>query len=162
MQNETCPHEAAVLQAERSGQWEASLTAHFDSCPHCREAVRIAGWMQTLAATPLERRPLPDPDLLWIKSRLFGQQAAAERALQPLYLGDTLARAIVGAFAAAWLALSWPSMQSYMVRLWNESGVSGGLVQSSVNPWPITLLSVAAALALVAVVRFVHPRLTRD
>lgn len=162
MQNETCPHEAAVLQAERSGQWEASLSAHFDSCPHCREAARIAGWMQSLAVTPAKHRPLPDADLMWIKSRLFGQQAAADRALQPLYLGDTLARSIVGAFAAAWLALSWPSMQAYGVGLWNASGAAGSLAQSTANPWPTTLLSVAAALALVAVVRVIHPLLTRD
>jgi hypothetical protein len=161
MQNETCPQEAAVLKAERSGQWEASLAAHFDSCPHCREAVSIAAWMQPLAATA-KHRPLPDPDLLWIKSRLFGRQEAADRAFQPLYLGDTLARALVGAFAAAWLALSWPSMVSYLAGLWNESGAAGSIVVSSGNPWPVTLLSVAAALALVAVVRVVQPLLTRD
>jgi len=162
MQNETCPHEAAVLKAERSGQWEASLSAHFDSCPPCREAVRIAGWMQTLAASPSQHRPLPDPDLMWIKSRLFARQAAEDRALQPLILGDTLARAIVGAFAAAWLALSWPGMQSYLVGLWNESGATQSLAPSTTNPWPITLISVAAALALVGVVRVVHPLLTRN
>jgi hypothetical protein len=162
MPNETCPHEAAVLRAERSGQGEASLTAHVDSCPHCREAARIAGWMQTLAATAAKHRALPDPDLLWIKSRLFGQQAAIDRALQPLFLGDTLARAIVGAFAAAWLALSWPNMQSYLAGLWNASGAPERLVLSAANPWPITLISVAAALALLGVVRVVYPLLTRD
>jgi hypothetical protein len=162
MPNEICPHEAAVLEAGRSGRWEASLRAHFDSCPHCREAVRIAGWMQTLAATTVKHHSLPDPDLLWIKSRLFGRQEAADRASQPLVLGDMLARAIVGAFAAAWLALSWPGMQSYLVGWWNESGATQGLVQSTANPWPITLLSVSAALVLLGVVRVVYPLLTRD
>lgn len=162
MQNEICPQEAAVLKSARSGQWEASLSAHLDSCPHCREAVSIAAWMQPLADTLAKHRPLPDPDLLWIKSQLFGRQEAADRAFQPLHLGDTLARSIVGAFAASWLALSWPRMLSYVAGLWNESGAAGSLEQSSGNPWPITLLSVAAALALVGVVRVVQPLLTRD
>jgi hypothetical protein len=161
MQNQTCPHEAAVLEARRSGQWAASLSAHFDSCPHCREAARLASWVRTLAEIPVHR-PLPDPDLLWIKSRLFSRQAAVDRAMQPLVLGDTLARAVVGAFAAAWLALSWPGMLGYAARLWNESGATGGVAQSSANPWPITLVSVAAALVLVGIVRVVHPLLTRD
>jgi predicted anti-sigma-YlaC factor YlaD len=161
MQNETCPNETAVLEAERSGRWEASLAAHFESCPHCREAVRVAGWMVSMAAATAKHRPLPDPDLLWIKSQLFARQEAADRALQPLYLGETLARALVGAFAAAWLALSWPSMMSYLAGLWGQSGGTA-LAQSSANPWPVTLISVGAALALVGIVRIVHPLLTRE
>jgi hypothetical protein len=162
MQNEICSHEAEVIKAQRSGRWENSLAAHYDSCPHCREAVRVAGWMQTLAATTAKHRALPDPELLWIKSRLFGRQAAAERALQPLWVGDTLARAIVGAFATAWLALSWPSMHAYVAGLLNGPGVTESVVQSAANPWTVTLISVVAAVAMLAVVRVVHPLLTRE
>jgi hypothetical protein len=161
MRNEPCPHEEAVLEARKTDQWEDPLKTHAASCAECREAVRIAGWMQTLAATAAERRPLPDADLLWIKARLFARQAAEDRAMQPLILGDMLARAIVGAFAAAWLALSWPGMQSYLLGLWNASG-PGSLAEASVNPWPITLVSAGAALALLGIVRVVHPLLTRN
>ncbi len=162
MQNETCAYEAEAIEAERTGDWKDSLSAHFDACPHCREAVRVAGWMQTLAATTAKHRPLPDAELLWIKSQLFARQEAADRAFQPLYLGDMLARALVGAFAAAWLALSWPSMMAYLAGLWSEPRTAGILGQSSANPWPVTLASVAAALALMAIVRLIHPLLTRD
>jgi hypothetical protein len=160
MSNETCLHETAVLAAHCSGEWEESLASHVESCPSCSEAVRMAGWMHSLSGTTLQHRPLPDPDLLWIKSRLFAREAAAERAAGPLYWGDTLARAIVGAFAAAWLALNWPKMQAYLVGLWEESGAD--LVQVSANPWPLTLASVVVAVGLAALVLAVHPLLTRN
>lgn len=162
MQSEMCPQESAVIQANRSGQWEDSLAAHVNGCPHCREAVRIGGWMQKLAAGVLRHRPLPDPDLLWIKSQLFSRQAAADRAFQPLWVGETLARAVVGAFAAAWLAMSWPTVQAYLVGMLTQSGGMGSLAESPGSPWPITAVSLAATLALVVFARYVHPRLTRD
>jgi hypothetical protein len=157
-----CPQETAAIQAKQSGQWDDSLAAHVSGCPHCRDAMRIGGWMRKLAAGAMQHRPLPDPELLWIKSQLFGRQAAADRALQPLWVGETLARAVVGAFAAAWLAMSWPAIQAYLVGMLAQSGGVGDLAQSPGSPWPITAASLAAALALAAFARFVHPRLTRD
>jgi hypothetical protein len=162
MPDPICLHEAAAIEAQRSGEWEDALAAHFESCPHCREAVRIASWMETLAATTAAHRTLPDPDLLWIKSRLFERQAAADRVLQPLLVGDTVARSVVGAFAAAWLALSWPSMQSYVIAWLNGIGGGESIVQSAANPWSVTLVSVLAAAAMLLVVRVVHPMLTRE
>jgi hypothetical protein len=117
--------------------------------------------MQNLAAAVPQRRGLPDPELLWIKSQLFGRLEAADRAYQPLWVVETLARAVVGAFAAAWLALSWPSIQAYLLAALTQSG-GVALPQSAGSPWPITAASLAVALALVAFARYVHPRLTRD
>jgi hypothetical protein len=162
MQAEICPQETAAVRAQRSGQWEPALTAHVDGCPGCREAVRISGWMQNLAAGASQRRALPDPELLWIKSQLFGRQAQADRAYQPLWIGETLARAVVGAFAAAWLALSWPTIQAFVIGALTQSGGTENLLRPAGSPWPITLASLAVALALVGAVRYVHPRLTRD
>lgn len=159
---EACPQEAAVLAANRSGHWQDSLAVHFGTCPRCREAVRIGGWMQTLAAASPRHRPLPDPELLWIKSRLFGQHAATVRAFEPLLWGDTLARALVGAFAAAWLALNWPRMQDYLVGLWIEGFGAESLLQASGNPWPLTFASLVVASALAALVLALLPRLTRN
>jgi hypothetical protein len=116
--------------------------------------------MQTLEATTARHRTLPDVDLIWIKSQLFGRQAEVERTLHRLYLSDTLARAVVGAFAAFWLALSWPGMQSFVLGLW--TGTGGSEIFTAANPWPTTLISMAAALLAVVVVRLVHPIITRD
>lgn len=162
MQPEMCPQETAAIQANRSGQWEDSLAAHVRDCPHCGESLRIGGWMQKLAAGVMPHRPLPDPELLWIKSQLLSRQAAADRAFQPLWVGETLARAVVGAFAAAWLALSWPEVQAYLVGMLTQSADAANLVQSPGSPWPVTVASLGAALALGAFARYVHPKLTRN
>lgn len=162
MEQQTCSRESAALQADRSGQWEDSLARHFESCPLCREAVQTGNWMNSLFTATPSHRPLPDADLVWIKARLFGRQEAADRAMQPLLVGETLARAIVGAFAATWLALSWPSMQSYLGDLLTQTGTAESITGSSTNPWPITLLSMAAAFVFVGIARFVYPLLTRD
>ena len=162
MRPETCPRETEAVRAGRSGRSDASIAAHVEGCPLCREAVRIAGWMQQLAAGALHHRVLPDPELLWIKSQLFGRQEAVDRAFQPLWLGETLARAVVGAFAAAWLALSWPTIQAYLIGALTQSGAAENLLHSSGSPWPITFISLAVALGLMAVVRVMYPRLTRD
>ncbi len=162
MQPEMCPQEMAAIQAKRSGQWDDSLEAHVRDCPHCGESLRISGWMQKLATGVMQHRALPDPELLWIKSQLFSRQAAAYRAFQPLWVGETLARAVVGAFAAAWLAMSWPDVQAYLVGMLTQSAGAANFVQSPGSPWPITVASLAVALALGAFARYVHPKLTRD
>lgn len=159
---ETCPRENEAVLASRSDQLDESLAAHVENCPHCREAVRIAAWMQNLAAETPRQRPLPDAELLWIKSQLFGRQEAADRVWQPLWVGETLARAVVGAFAAAWLALSWPTIQGYLVGSLTSPTAASSLSYSTGNPWPITAASVAVALGLLAFVRYLYPLLTRD
>jgi hypothetical protein len=161
MRNESCPQEIAVVAAKRSGQWADSLAAHVESCPRCRETIRINGWMQTLASAVPKHRPLPDADLLWIKSTLFSRQAAADRAWGPLDVGGTLARAVVGALAAAWLALNWPVAQGHLPRLWAQLAERDTLAQLSTSPWPLTLASIVVAGALAAVALAVYPLLSR-
>ena len=65
----------------------------------------MAAWMRQLSNDPAERshRPLPDPDLLWMKAQLLDRQAARERSLKRVRWIETMARIAV-AFAAYWLA----------------------------------------------------------
>jgi hypothetical protein len=78
---------------------------------HDQESERIATWMQQLANDPSEqtRRPLPDPDLLWMKAQLLDRQAEMNRALNPVGWCETVARILVG-FAICWLALGWTKL----------------------------------------------------
>jgi len=61
-------------------------------------------WMRQLSNDPPERshRPLPDPDLLWMKAQLLDRQAAKERSLRLVRWFETVARILV-VFAAYWL-----------------------------------------------------------
>ena len=62
-------------------------------------------WMRQLSNDPPERlhRPLPDPDLIWLKAQLLDRQAERERTLKPVRWIEITARVLV-AFAAYWLA----------------------------------------------------------
>jgi hypothetical protein len=64
----------------------------------------MATWMRQLSSDPPERshRPLPDPDLLWMKAQLLDRQAAKERSLRLVRWFETMARILV-VFAAYWL-----------------------------------------------------------
>jgi hypothetical protein len=64
----------------------------------------VAAWMRQLSIDPPERshRPLPDPDLVWMKAQLLDRQAAKERALRLVRWFETMARILV-VFAAYWL-----------------------------------------------------------
>ena len=61
-------------------------------------------WMRKLSSDPPERshRPLPDPDLIWIKAQLLDRQAAKERSLRLVKWFEIVARILV-VFAAYWL-----------------------------------------------------------
>jgi len=69
-------------------------------------AAPAARWMRQLANDPLERshRPLPDPDLLWMKAQLLNRQAVAERSLRVVRWFETVARVLAG-FAACCIAI---------------------------------------------------------
>jgi hypothetical protein len=102
----------------------------------------MATWIRHLSIDPQERahRPLPDPDLLWMKAQLLDRQAARERSLKPVRWFETAARILV-AFAAYWVgsalanALAVPALKS-------------------LNP---TLLSLAVSVVMVAVTMLAFP-----
>lgn len=107
----------------------------------------LATWMRQLANDPAERshRPLPDPDLLWMKAQLLNRQAAAERGLRVMRWFETMARVLVG-FAACWLAIGL-------------SKVVAGPAISGLSP---TMLSLAGSLVLVAVTMLAFPIWSED
>jgi hypothetical protein len=106
-----------------------------------------AAWMHQLANDPMERshRPLPDPDLLWMKAQLLNRQAAAERGLRVVRWFETVARVLVG-FSACWLAIGLSKVVA-VPAIWGLSP---------------TMLSLAASLVLVAVAMLAFPIWSQD
>jgi hypothetical protein len=104
-------------------------------------------WMRQLSNDPPERshRPLPDPDLLWMKAQLLDRQAARERSLKRVRWIETMARILV-AFAAYWLA--------------------GALAKSEVVPalkfLNPTLLSLGVSIVVVTVMMLAFPIWSED
>ena len=166
MTRSNCPHEQAVSHAARTGQWSGPLTAHVEQCADCRQATQAVSWMKRLAETSRRERPLPDPDLLWLKAKLFGEQAAADRATRPLVLTEGLAQGAVAVFAALWLAWNWPKIQTHLTGLWTRpaeiSWLSETMIEASAQPLHLALASVAVAAVCLVVVFALHPILTGE
>lgn len=120
------------------------------SDPNDPTAATVA-WMHQLASDPRERshRPLPDPDLLWMKAQLLNRQAAAERSLRVVRWFETVSRVLAG-FAVAWMAVG-------IAKGLNIPAF--GFLSSIQNQ---TVASLAVALALLAAAFVVFPIWSED
>lgn len=66
----TCIHDAAVVNASRTGEWDDTLRAHAARCVECAETARVAAWMQDVSFELTRDRALPDPMYLWLKAEI--------------------------------------------------------------------------------------------
>jgi hypothetical protein len=115
----SCPCEANVSNAARTGRWDDSTKAHIEQCAHCREIAGIAEWMGHIASMDALEAFLPDPEQVYFNARVAAIQSAGESALRPLAIAELVVRiAVILALAAgilwAWfgfrsLAASWLS-----------------------------------------------------
>ncbi|RLE21607.1 MAG: hypothetical protein DRJ65_15705 [Acidobacteria bacterium] len=75
-----CRYETDVVTAARDGSWTEALRDHAASCLGCAEtALVVAALTQDVEALALDDTPLPDPKIIWIRSRLKLRQ---ERSFQ--------------------------------------------------------------------------------
>jgi hypothetical protein len=107
----------------------------------------VATWMRRLSSDPPERsdRPLPDPDLLWMKAQLLDRQAARERSLKHVRWFETVARLLV-AFAAYWLG----------------HALANAVIVPALKFLNPALMSVVVSLVLVAVTKLAFPLWSED
>jgi hypothetical protein len=157
MPNETCPYEALVSAARRSGRWDADLSKHLEQCPICTEASEVSDSIRGLGPLP-SMRALPDPDWLWVRAQIEARQDAAARALRKWTLRQTLRYGLLCA-GAAWLLLDWMQTEGLGFDV---------LVRTLASPFADTVLNVAipalAALGtafITAVLVLARPLLAR-
>ncbi len=108
-----CPHEAAVAEAARSGRWTDELVTHSQSCMTCAEVRLVAGFLlaEARAADP---EPLPDPGLIWYRSRLESRREIARKATGPITAVQILAAAAAGALGLKVLVWMWPAIHQML------------------------------------------------
>ena len=112
-----CPFEEAVAEAAKTGRWSPELRAHRDGCMACTEltlvAAALAADAEDQAADP---RPLPDPELIWLRATLDVRKQQLDRAT----------RAILWVQRATWMVAAAIAL-AFAPRLWR---LLGGLVDS--------------------------------
>jgi len=74
-----CRYEAKIAAAARGGDWTQTLRDHAASCIVCAEtAVVVAALAEDVGVLTGDDIPLPDPRMIWIRSRL---RARRQRSL---------------------------------------------------------------------------------
>lgn len=121
MNVKSCPREEAVTAAARSGEWTPELRAHRDGCLTCAELTLV---VSVLAADAEElaslEKPLPDPGVIWLRSRLASRERDFLRATRAI---TWVQRATVAVVAAVGLAFV-PELWSQVARVYSNLSIS--------------------------------------
>jgi len=120
MKDKICEFEKAVVKESAQGIQNEKLALHVKECADCREALKVAGWMQNFAANPAPKRALPTPGFLWWKSKIIEKQAAGKRAAQPIVWTQTAA-VILAIITTVWLAVKFQSKFSTVLENFSAS-----------------------------------------
>lgn len=110
MNREICPYESEVVEAARRGSWTAELLRHSESCLACAEIRLVAGVLLAEARAD-ELDPLPDPGLIWIRSRLEHRREGVRRATLAITFVQLLGAAFAAALGIRLLIWMWPVLR---------------------------------------------------
>lgn len=114
MKDPCCPFEGAVAEAARNERWTAELVEHSQSCLACAEVRLVAGVLLAEARAD-ELDPLPDPGLIWIRSRLEARREGVRRATLAITVVQLLGAAFAGAVGIRLLIWMWPALRQAFV-----------------------------------------------
>jgi hypothetical protein len=102
MNRNRCEREIEVVDALRSGVWNAELSGHVGSCAVCAETKRVAGsLLQYASVLKVESEPAM-ANRIWRRAQAQRQEMILKRATRPLIFMRTISLGCVAAFAA-WL-----------------------------------------------------------
>jgi hypothetical protein len=108
-----CEKELLVVEAARSGSWDAELRKHVADCRACGEVALTAQALNAMRASDQVEARIPDAGLMWWKAQLLSKRAAAERATKPISFVEHFAYAC-GIFAAVAVCVwQWSAIRAW-------------------------------------------------
>lgn len=111
MKNRRCDHEERVLNESRTGSLSTSTRSHLDRCQECATAIEIDRWLAADAERVLALGELPDPVVIWWRSRHQARHQKVQRAVQPILFAERLALVVGILGLAAGASMIWPSIR---------------------------------------------------
>jgi hypothetical protein len=125
---------------------------HVSGCETCSEVEHVVRWMSVLAERVADPSALPNPTVIWLKSRLLEQKLREEHVVSRAVLAR--AAAWSGLLSAASLSFfwMWPAIDTGMATL--ETWASSALTATSGEPL-IGPLLLAAGLLLLLSLRYI-------
>jgi len=142
-----CPSRETLLRSVEKGTLP-ELSAHLADCVSCQELV-AGTWMGELATSSVPSHVLPSAAQIWLRSQLFQQREAEEKAVRPLRILQTLLFVLAAAGPAAWLTWKWPQFAAFIHNLDTMPSVIPTLSMSSIPMAVIVVFGGFAAMAAV-------------
>ena len=100
-----CNHEIEIVDTITSGRWPAGCTEelklHAESCPVCRDVVRVALALTQDRSDALQAVRIPSAGLVWWRSEMRARRDAVNKANRPLQIVECVAALCVIVAAAA-------------------------------------------------------------
>jgi hypothetical protein len=116
--HQSCPHEDAIARAAASGEWSEELRAHRDGCLTCAELTLVTAALATDAEELLgDTRPLPDPDLIWVRAQLEEREEILKKATRGIAIVQRVAIAAVAAVLLAFAPTIWQAVSATATAL---------------------------------------------
>jgi hypothetical protein len=150
MSDHECPHEARVLEAARSDDWSPELEAHRNGCLSCAELTLVAAALGTDSDALADiDRPLPDPELIWLRAQLANRERDCQRATRTITWVQRMAVAAAIAVGFAFAPGLWDVVAG-AVRDLDLALPSAGLPRAAGSPLLVVVgsLMVLGSLAL--------------
>jgi len=104
----TCHHEPQILQNARQVSLSAGAREHLAVCEVCTTALQVDQLLFADAGRIPSLDKLPDPALVWWRSRQQARLRRAERVTMPIQIAERLALALGALGLIIGLSLTWP------------------------------------------------------
>lgn len=131
MKPRECEKELLVIEAARSGAWDAELRKHVANCRACGDVALAAAAMNAMRAVDQAEARVPDAGLMWWKAQLLSKRAAAESATKPISFVEHFAYACgILAFVAV-CVWQWAVIRGWLASL--RPGSSAHAVASTTH-----------------------------
>lgn len=152
-----CPSRETLLRSAEDGSLP-EMAAHLAGCESCQEIV-ASGWMGALAGKSAPTHILPSAAQIWLRSQLFQQQMAEEKATRPLRILQMSLFVLAAAGPAAWLTWKWPQFAAFIHNVDSMPNVIPSMTMSSI---PVTVIIVFGGFAAMAAVLGVQMLLAEE
>lgn len=163
----SCVREAETARAVRSAARSAELEAHLTTCAACREAARVATWLQPAALKAVAEATPPDAGRVWnrvaIMREVVRRQELTRRATRPARWFQRAGGLAAAAATVAWIVIAgpalWPEVEAFLSGEW--SGASVPVPAGFQQPWMLVLLTGTLVVLAIALGRAALDRLAR-
>lgn len=118
MKPRECEKELMVIEAARSGSWDADLCRHVAECHACADVALAAQAMNQMRAMDEVEARIPDAGLMWWKAQLLSKRAAGERATRPIRFVEHFSYACGIAVFIGVCVWQWAAIRGWLASIW--------------------------------------------